>query len=1358
MVDWRFAIVWMALLAGAAAGVADEPAGTLVLDESAYWRYHVRFGIDRIDARALKAEGEKTLGRAGLTRLEKAVKRWSRPPFVEPGQAKDFRDADWRDDAPFFVTQVANCGCNDERVSFHTRSDPPPADWMKADFADGAWPRRRLPLLVGDIPTRGLGHGVGEMKQPGVRTAQFRARFEVADPKAGRYTLSARFRGGVRVFVNGREIARAGLPDGPVGPDAPATGYGADAYVCRDGETAPWFTTRMARRIGAGFVPYCPDLVGRPETIFVTVRGRKVEHYRRIISRKGWDRVRALRDRTIGPVAIPADALVKGTNILAVEVRAARLHPIVAAARSMDWGTSFWMGADFSWAHGRLLSLALRSSDAKAPSALARPAGVHVWVEDPNHRLYAPDFGRSRAGQTLAIVGAIGGTHAGQLAVGTDRNLTALTAVAGPLRAEKGGGEIPASAVRIAWPVGHPASEMVALGQWRGLPEIVSNPVCSTSWMGLLRHGPPAVRAKALPKDEVDRCIGQLMFFDHLGSAPPRRVPAGACQPIWVSLRVPTDAQPGIYRGSIRVRATGIEPIDVPIRAEVLDFRLPDPRHFQGFFAGEQCPYGVAEHYKAPLWSDRHFQLMEPSFGQLARLGSGWVFVPVIRVTEFGNLNDSMVRWVRDGRGALAFDFSILDRYLDLAVKHLGRPAVICFVVSHGTSAGAPATVHVLNQATGKVETLDLSKRSPTYRRDWGEFATAVWEHMKAKGLADALHWGFGWDGIGDPDLIPVLSEAVPEAVRWARGSHAPSRVPGGWGSAFVASSFIYSIGIDETSREGWRHPNLFLLNPRSGCSVVSAHGHSPPFAYRMLIGRALAAGCRGIARIGADYWNGTFYRGYDGRAWPGALPGMGCLSLLWPGPDGAEPSQRGEMFLEGAQEAEARIFLEQAVRRAGLLPAMAAAARNAVARDHRDTLYVPVGRIGVQITEYAGDWQARCRRLYRAAAQVARAVGMDVGRPEVTRSIPARSRGRVELTLRNWTHVPRTWTIKSNADWLTPARAGGTLTAHETLRLDADTARLKPGADAIATVTVTDTAAGRAHRVKVTVRVGPVLAFAAPKAYDYLGAPAHASSWGPRRIADRATFNVPAGGSRTRRFLLINHSGSPVDFRIDSPAAWLKVSPASGRLPGGKRTVIDVTASPADKAAVTHDLSLAVTEPGGTARQTGRMVVHVIPPYAAPAMPPGKAVPLATVPKERVKSHKSRAYWYGTSLRSRDDYGPKFDEQGHITGGTPQVTVYDIAGAGFTAFSAAVRVGAGRRHVRESPNGKKVNFEVWVDGKLRAQSGLMTAADAPRLLVADRLAGAKQLRLIVRWDRPEPEHLGSTVGVSWLAPRFHKK
>ena len=168
-----------------------------------------------------------------------------------------------------------------------------------------------------------------------------------------------------------------------------------------------------------------------------------------MVNRAGWDRVKGLRDRRIDPIAIPAALLTKGANMLAIELRPAGLHPVVAAGQGSDWGRSYWMGADFTWAHARLLEAELRSADAKAPTALARPAGVSVWVEDPNRRLYGPDFGdESSARQAVRVVGAANGTYGGQVVVSTDRALKGLTAAASAMKSETGA-EIPASAVKV---------------------------------------------------------------------------------------------------------------------------------------------------------------------------------------------------------------------------------------------------------------------------------------------------------------------------------------------------------------------------------------------------------------------------------------------------------------------------------------------------------------------------------------------------------------------------------------------------------------------------------------------------------------------------------------------------------------------------------------------------------------------------------------------------------------------------------------------------------------------------------------------------------------------------------------------
>ena len=87
----------------------------------------------------------------------------------------------------------------------------------------------------------------------------------------------------------------------------------------------------------------------------------------------------------------------------------------------------------------------------------------------------------------------------------------------------------------------------------------------------------------------------------------------------------PVDAEPGTYRGTVTVRTDTLPPITVPAEAEVIGWRVPDPLQFQTVVESEQSPYGVAKAYQVPLWSERHFGLIESSFEQLARIGNDWL-------------------------------------------------------------------------------------------------------------------------------------------------------------------------------------------------------------------------------------------------------------------------------------------------------------------------------------------------------------------------------------------------------------------------------------------------------------------------------------------------------------------------------------------------------------------------------------------------------------------------------------------------------------------------------------------------------------------------------------------------------------
>ena len=178
-------------------------------------------------------------------------------------------------------------------------------------------------------------------------------------------------------------------------------------------------------------------------------------------------------------------------------------------------------------------------------------------------------------------------------------------------------------------------------------------------------------------------------FFGALADAPPAEVPveqtqvaalAGAVVPVWITVRVPRDAAPGLYRGQLVIQARDERPVAVPVQLEVVDCTLPDPQEYRTWVELIEVPDVLAVEYGVPLWSERHWQMIAESFRLVSDCGARCVYLPAIAHTNLGNA-ESMIRWIRKGEQQYDWDFSIMDRYLDSAEKHLGRPKVVVLQV-----------------------------------------------------------------------------------------------------------------------------------------------------------------------------------------------------------------------------------------------------------------------------------------------------------------------------------------------------------------------------------------------------------------------------------------------------------------------------------------------------------------------------------------------------------------------------------------------------------------------------------------------------------------------------------------------------
>jgi hypothetical protein len=296
--------------------------------------------------------------------------------------------------------------------------------------------------------------------------------------------------------------------------------------------------------------------------------------------------------------------------------------------------------------------------------------------------------------------------------------------------------------------------------------------------------------------------------------------------------------------------------------------------------------------------------------------------------------------------------------------------------------------VKVKDEATGKEERLNLGPDAPGREKHWQPFARSLCGHMTARKLDQAMFWGYGWDKDGDPGLKDILRQCAP-GVFWNCGSHdAHVSLSGGmpdpsfavfykqtyqaaaWSGTAQASSEpfykvvenIQSFLIGGESQHGWKaREQILLCTPRVDSGAIVVNGTGTPWAFRIFPERAMFTGYRGTGRMGGDYWADSYH---DGCKHTGGAPGFSIMKSLWPGPDGAEPSARLEAMIEGLQELEARVFVEQALDRGALPAEQARRVTEQLGRHFKGTFAVGL------------DWQARSKAMYQLAAEVARTVG----------------------------------------------------------------------------------------------------------------------------------------------------------------------------------------------------------------------------------------------------------------------------------------------------------------------------------------------------------------------------------------------
>jgi len=795
---------------------------------------------------------------------------------------------------------------------------PPPAKWAQPDFDDHAWPRgagndfRRLifsKLHLGAVCLRGKFHA------DDLTRVRWRPTFY----------LTATFRGGIVVYLNGKEVARAGLPEGEIAPTSAALPYPDDLFLKKDG------------------------------ALFIFPAG--TEHHRRVkAGDQDFIRRYAGRDRKLGPVKFDWELLRRGTNVLAVELHRSDYHPSA---------TSWWaQNRHGRWAPCDLLKLRLAVSGQGVTANVGRPRrkqvwrpdgrgrmwtrSTQVWTVDRNDRITVGDYGDPTDPlHPIRLVGARNGEFSGQIAVGWDQSIRNLKAAAGALQHADGAAVIPADRVQVRY------------------HQLVHYSYAAQYWFDQLVATPPA-EIKATPRN---RGATGAVFVTV-------RVPRGAKPGDYTG--AVTVSFDGLEPVAVPVRlwvADWTLPDPHRYRAFAGIYQSPETLsvHYK-------VPLWSAEHWRL---IERSFELLGRVGCDLVHVpvinrsqtgnDEGWVWWVKKADGTYDydfSVFDRYVGLIR--KHLVEPDFICVHVFRSPvydATPAMTRPH---FVTQRDAKTGRRSPLRVPDYGT------------PESLAFWKPVMVRIRDRLKAAGLAKSLCLGV----LIENRLPPTLTEfhqIVPEAG-WLKGCHAPSTarrpVPMRGGSAIVLQEHAYAVHRVDPRTE---IPAIWEPS-RVGARFYRGNAERRDLQdYRILCERNMYFRSRGFGRVALDYWP---VKPGKGRArslyqrWPessSAQRGVYTFRLAWPGPRGAEPTLRLEAIREGLQETEAAICVAAAQHQHAdkLGTELAERCRRIIRRRVRyciERTHQPWGPIFSHVNHLG--WQELNRELFQAAADVAGRLG----------------------------------------------------------------------------------------------------------------------------------------------------------------------------------------------------------------------------------------------------------------------------------------------------------------------------------------------------------------------------------------------
>lgn len=253
-----------------------------------------------------------------------------------------------------------------------------------------------------------------------------------------------------------------------------------------------------------------------------------------------------------------------------------------------------------------------------------------------------------------------------------------------------------------------------------------------------------------------------MIVPDMIDDIPQMDIDARTTRPVWFSLDVPSDADPGVYNGEVLVKSGSRTVKRLPVSVNVKDRTLPAVEDWTYHLDLWQHPSAVARTSGTEMWSDGHFEALRREMRQLALAGQKVITCTLNRDPWNHQCYDgyeNMIQWTLGSDGTWRYDYTVFDRWVELMMSLGINKFINCYSIVPWN-----CLLDYYDEASSEVKTVEARPGTEMFEQFWKPFLIDFKSHLAGKGWLEITNIAMDERSPEEMDAAArLLAECAPE-------------------------------------------------------------------------------------------------------------------------------------------------------------------------------------------------------------------------------------------------------------------------------------------------------------------------------------------------------------------------------------------------------------------------------------------------------------------------------------------------------------------------------------------------------------------------------------------------------------------